>query len=162
MAKTREQEVSIKVTAQNQASNTLRSVAKEVKSLGTAGSGFDKLFGGRGVGTLLAGGGAAAAMTAVLRVADRAVRSTRDIVQQYREGRIEAGEMVERIAGVVPVLGDAVRLGRTIRSLFEDVSEETREIAQNLKAAGVAEGQRSEERRVGKEWRCGWSADHER
>lgn len=97
---------------------TNQRVAKEL-------TGLDKLksvLGARGsvknVAELFVGGGAIAAVGFITHSIANAARNARELTDEFRDGKIQAGEFADKLVGTIPVLGSIWRAGRDIREMI--------------------------------------------
>lgn len=111
---------------------TNQRVAKEL-------TGLDKLksvLGARGsvknVAELFVGGGAIAAVGFITHSIANAARNARELTDEFRDGKIQAGEFADKLIGTIPVLGSIWRAGRDIREM---ITGEQRMIAEATKQA---------------------------
>lgn len=87
-----------------------------------------KVGGGRGkvkdVAELLVGGGAVAGITFLGMALKNATGNMVELRNAFQAGKIDAGELVEKVAAGVPILGQFWQAGRNIRELFTGEDQE--------------------------------------
>jgi hypothetical protein len=76
----------------------------------------------KSVGTLLRGGGALRGVKIIAGEMKDFANAVRDSIAEFQKGKINAGEMVEKIATSIPLLGKVWEAGRSIKQAFWDTT----------------------------------------
>lgn len=133
-----EQSIDIRVRARDEASATFKKVAQEAKKeLG----GLKGLKGALGEESALGntfkavrGAGAVAGLTLGATVLRDAATAAADLRSQLDAGEISAGEMTERLMGILPVVGQFWQAGRAVRELFTGEEAAAKKIREEAEA----------------------------
>lgn len=110
-----DRKLDIKIGAKDDTGGAFRSVEQKLHQLKAA-------FGPRGplkdFSELLVGGGAVAGITFTAHVLEETATQARNIADEFGRGDINAGQMGDKLARAVPILGSIYAAGRSIRELF--------------------------------------------
>lgn len=119
-----------------QLSATMRQTNQRIARELTGLDRIKSILGARGsvknVAELFVGGGAIAAVGFITHAIANAARNARELTDEFRDGKIQAGEFADKLVGTIPVLGAIWRAGRDIREM---ITGEQRLIAEATKQA---------------------------
>lgn len=132
-----EKKLEIKVSGRDDgtAGKTVDSLADKLKRLKGA-VGEESAFGG--IFKIAAGVGAVAGLTQATRTLATAAEHAADLKEQFDKGDISAGKMFGEIAKSIPVLGDVVRAGTAIGTIFSDNAQSAAKVTQEAEAVNRA------------------------
>jgi hypothetical protein len=80
------------------------------------------------IGHLLEGSGPIRGLSLMSGMVKEVAEHAAELTKQLHDGTIDAGEMVEKLAGGIPVFGQLWSAGRAIREIFTGEAEETERI----------------------------------
>jgi hypothetical protein len=127
-----EQEINLRLYGPQQQTADVAQAAKAAVEIGktSAKSGLQGLKGMLGESSMagllanaMRGAGPMLAAALIANELNAATGEAKNLVTQFREGNISAGQMVEKIASSVPVFGSIWSAGRNIREMFTHEEE---------------------------------------
>lgn len=132
MADTTKKKVEIEIGARDDSRGAFRSLEDRLNSV-------KRQFGRRGLfgdlGEILTGGGIVAGVTFLGRELSSVVKTANELTSAFATGAISAGELTERIAGSIPVLGEFWQLGRNIQDAMSGAAIEAAKLVVETKRA---------------------------